>query len=68
MSATGEPTNLDLLLTLTRIEVKIETLGNASQDHELRIRTLEKARWPLPTLGVLTGVGGLAFTLFTRFS
>lgn len=27
-------------------------------DHEARIRTLEKSRWPLPTIGVLAGVAG----------
>jgi hypothetical protein len=27
-------------------------------DHETRIRTLERSRWPLPTIGVLAGVGG----------
>lgn len=64
----NEPTNLDLLLTLTRIEGKIENLGQTSTDHELRIRGLERSRWPLPTIAVLTGVGGLVLTLVTNYS
>lgn len=38
-------------------------------DHELRIRTLERARWPMPTIGVLAGVAGAAtgaVALFVR--
>ncbi|MER5769544.1 hypothetical protein [Streptomyces sp. NPDC001985] len=27
-------------------------------DHESRLDALEKARWPLPTIGVLAGLGG----------
>ncbi|MBC9728273.1 hypothetical protein H8R17_26760 [Streptomyces sp. TRM68367] len=39
------------------------------QDHEHRIRTLERARWPMPTIGVLAGVAGAAtgaLALFAR--
>ncbi|WP_306323725.1 MULTISPECIES: hypothetical protein [unclassified Streptomyces] len=38
-------------------------------DHESRLRILERSRWPLPTLGVLAGVGGAvtgAIALFIR--
>ncbi|GAA3230389.1 hypothetical protein GCM10020256_44130 [Streptomyces thermocoprophilus] len=38
-------------------------------DHEARIRALERARWPVPTIGVLAGVAGAAtgaVSLFAR--
>lgn len=33
-------------------------------DHEARIRTLERARWPLPSLAAVTGVGALAVAVW----
>jgi septal ring factor EnvC (AmiA/AmiB activator) len=52
---------------LTRVETKLDSIGQGLHDldkdvadHETRIRTLEKARWPLPTVGILTGVAGAA--------
>ncbi|MFJ3084710.1 hypothetical protein ACIPJG_33860 [Streptomyces halstedii] len=48
-----------------RIESKIDGILDETKDirtdlgdHEQRLRTLERARWPLPTLGALTGVAG----------
>jgi septal ring factor EnvC (AmiA/AmiB activator) len=61
---------------LTRVETKLDSIGQGLHDldkdvadHETRIRTLEKARWPLPTIGVLAGVAGAAtgaMALFAR--
>jgi hypothetical protein len=61
---------------LTRVETKLDGIGQGLNDvgkdvadHEARIRTLEKARWPLPTIGVLAGVAGAAtgaVALFAR--
>jgi hypothetical protein len=34
-------------------------------DHEVRIRGLERARWPLPTIAAMTGVGALILAIFT---
>ena len=52
---------------LTRVETKLDgigqglnTLGQEVADHETRIRALQRGRWPLPTIGVLTGVAGAA--------
>lgn len=66
----------DLAQTVGRIESKVDSFLDEAkdirsdvQDHELRIRTLERARWPLPTLGVLAGVAGAAtgaLALFAR--
>ncbi|MFB7597271.1 hypothetical protein [Streptomyces sp. NPDC056160] len=33
-------------------------------DHETRIRTLERARWPLPSLAAVTSVGALVLGLY----
>ncbi|MEU6279720.1 hypothetical protein [Streptomyces sp. NPDC047028] len=50
-----------------RIETKIDGILNETKDirtdvadHESRLRTLERARWPLPTIGVLAGLAGAA--------
>lgn len=55
----------DLAQTVSRIESKVDSFLDEAkdiradvQDHELRIRTLERARWPLPTVGVLAGLAG----------
>ncbi|MER6955018.1 hypothetical protein [Streptomyces sp. NPDC000618] len=61
---------------LTRVETKLDgigqgltDLGKDVADDETRLRTLECARWPLPTIGVLAGLAGTAtgaVSLFTR--
>ncbi|MBU8549803.1 hypothetical protein ACFW23_04785 [Streptomyces rochei] len=66
----------DLAQTVGRIESKVDSFLDEAkdirsdvQDHEIRIRTLERARWPLPTIGVLAGVAGAAtgaLALFVR--
>jgi hypothetical protein len=64
----------DLAQTVSWIESKVDSfLDEAkdirSDDHELRIRTLERARWPMPTIGVLAGVACAAtgaLALFAR--
>ncbi|MBQ0947641.1 hypothetical protein ACFWMH_10645 [Streptomyces tendae] len=66
----------DLAQTVGRIESKIDGILDDTKDirsdisdHELRIRTLERARWPMPTIGVLAGVAGAAtgaLALFAR--
>ena len=66
----------DLAQTVSRIESKVDNFLDEAkdirsdvQDHEIRIRTLERARWPMPTIGVLAGVAGAAtgaLALFAR--
>ena len=55
----------NLTKAVARIESKVDRFIDEAkdiradvQDHELRLRTLERARWPLPTIGVISGVGG----------
>lgn len=57
-----------------KLEGKIDTVieqldqqrtekNRVDQDHETRLRTLEKARWPLASLTVLIALGALAIGL-----
>jgi hypothetical protein len=57
----------DLARTVDRIESKLDRVLDEQkdiradvQDHEMRLRTLECACWPMPTIGVLAGVAGTA--------
>lgn len=53
---------------LTRIEVKLDMalarLDGVAQDHEGRIRALERGRWPLPSVAVLVAGASLAAQIF----
>lgn len=56
-----------LAATVARIESKVDGFLDETKDirddlsdHEQRLRTLERSRWPLPTIGVLTGLAGAA--------
>ncbi|MEU3203581.1 hypothetical protein ABZ702_06790 [Streptomyces cyaneofuscatus] len=56
-----------LAQAMSRVEAKLDGVLDETKDirsdvadHEVRLRTLERARWPLPTIGVLAGVGGAA--------
>ncbi len=53
--------------TVARVETKLDGLREGLrdvtsdlQDHETRLRSLERGRWPLPTIGVLAGLAGAA--------
>lgn len=60
----------DAVVRLTgRVDVLIEQQNEARhdlQDHETRLRTLERARWPLPSLAVLIAAGSLAYAVLGR--
>lgn len=56
-----------LAQAVSRIESKIDGILDETkdirgdlQDHEQRLRVLERARWPLPTIAALAGVAGTA--------
>ncbi|MFI2426495.1 hypothetical protein ACH5A7_20765 [Streptomyces sp. NPDC018955] len=40
-------------------------LGKDVSDHESRLRALERARWPLPSVAVLTAMGSLGVAVWT---
>lgn len=57
----------DAVVKLTgTVEVLIsqqqDTKGDLS-DHEIRIRTLEKSRWPLPALGIVLSLVSLGLVI-----
>ncbi len=60
----------DAVVRLTgRVDVLIEQQSQVRtqlQDQEQRLRTLERARWPLPALSVLIALGSLSVAFFTR--
>lgn len=56
--------------TVGRIEHKLDGLLDENrdirsdlQDHESRLRALERSRWPLPSLAAAVGVAALVLTL-----
>lgn len=53
---------------LARIETKLDILitdyGKSDEDHETRLRALERWRYALPT-SIVLAIGSLAATLFT---
>jgi len=57
----------DAVVRLTgRVDVLITQQEDANkdlQDHELRIRGLERNRWPLPALSALIALGALGISL-----
>lgn len=56
----------DAVVRLTgRCDVMISNQEHAArtdQDHETRIRLIEKGRWPLPSLAVLISLGAIALS------
>ena len=40
--------------------------GRRGDDHEARLRSLEKGRWPLPSLAVLISIASVVTLLLTR--
>jgi len=44
---------------LERALGKLDEHGTDLRDHETRLRSLERARWPLPALAVLVAVAAL---------
>ncbi|MFI6904897.1 hypothetical protein ACIBKY_26790 [Nonomuraea sp. NPDC050394] len=55
---------------LDKIDGKVEQVAQAHgelakdlSDHESRIRTLERGRWPLPSLAALIALASLVLTL-----
>lgn len=59
---------------VNRVETKVDAFNSQVKgitddlaDHESRLRSLERARWPLPTLGALAGVAGAATGLLALF-
>jgi hypothetical protein len=60
----------DAVVRLTgRVDVLIEQQAQTRtqiQDQESRIRALERARWPLPSLSVLIALSSFAYAVLAR--
>lgn len=60
----------DAVVRLTgRVDVLIEQQTRTAsevQDHESRLRTLERSRWPLPAVTVLIALTALALQFIPR--
>lgn len=59
----------DAVVRLTgRVDVLIEQQTNTSQevkDHEARLRSLERGRWPLPAVSVLVALASFGLALWS---
>lgn len=49
--------------SVRRVSDQIDGLAQDVKDHEVRLRTLERARWPLPALAVVVSLASLALTV-----
>jgi hypothetical protein len=49
-----------------RVSAQLVDIAQDLRDHETRIRSLEKARWPMPALAVLVSIAALALAFFKR--
>lgn len=55
-----------LVATNTHVQVllgEVKDLNSKADDHEVRIRTLERGRWPLPSLAALVSVAALILAI-----
>ncbi|MEV8395907.1 MULTISPECIES: hypothetical protein [unclassified Streptomyces] len=53
-----------------RLDTTLQRTGQVEKDVEgleTRVAALERARWPLPTIGVLAGVAGTAVSLIALY-
>jgi hypothetical protein len=50
-----------------QLAAKLDGVPQQLSDHETRLRALERARWPLPTIGALTGLGGAVAAAIALF-
>lgn len=51
---------------LDRVSAQLVDIAQDLRDHETRIRSLEKARWPMPALAVLVSIAALALAFFKK--
>lgn len=59
----SDPSNTDLLVALTRVETKIDSVVITTGDHENRLRKLEAWRYALPSSLVL-GLGSAILSIY----
>lgn len=49
----------DIAASIQVINVKLDQAIGRVNDHEARLRELERARWPLPTLAILIALAAM---------
>jgi TolA-binding protein len=52
---------------IIRVETLMGTMPEKLSDHEVRIRQLEKGKWPLPKLTVMISLVGLVAAIILPF-
>lgn len=55
----------------TKVDVLLaqhDQVTRATSDHELRLRSLERNRWPLPSLSVIIAALALFLTILKNYS
>ena len=57
-SIPDSPSNTHLLISLTRVETKLDEHFRRIDNLETRMSKLESGRWPIPAVGALAGIGG----------
>jgi hypothetical protein len=55
-----------VVAALDRLTDKHDEQGQDLKDHEARIRSLERGRWPLPSLAVLVSVAALVLAFLDK--
>ena len=67
----NEPSTMDIMIQITRMEGKLDayisTLPKDVEDHEARLRVVEKRIWSIPTAAGLINLLMLAVTALTVF-
>lgn len=60
----------EVLVAIARLESKLDNFNTSIppkiEDHENRLRLLEKARWPLPAISILISVAGVASAFIVK--
>ena len=52
---------------VTAMDHRITEIATDGHDHEVRIRSLEKGRWPLPSLAVLVAVCSIIVSVLVAY-
>lgn len=53
-----------VVAAVERVSGQLTDLAQDVHDHETRLRSLERARWPLPALAVLVSIAALGLSFF----
>lgn len=62
------PSSVELLVAITRLEEKVDNLSKVFpekvEDHEKRIRAVEKKIWSIPSIAVVVAIAALVVSIF----